>query len=116
MNLMPGGQPSFHISGEIKLKNEESIDITNLRLESISVFQNSELIGSIKPDFNIKNEIEDNIIDIDSERDYSFKAKMPSKLISDFNADEPVDMKFLFRWADKSYLHEIEKVNVQKVY
>ena len=116
MNLMPGGQPSFHISGEVRIKNGESIDITNLKLESINVFQNSELLGSLKPDFNIKNENEDNIIPVDSERSYFFKAKMPSKVITNFNEDEPVNMKFLFRWADKSYLHDIENVKVQKVY
>lgn len=116
LNLMPGGKPSLNVSGEMRLKNNDVSEITNLQFELLSVYQNNKLVGSIKPNFAVNYEDDGDIIPTDTEKEYYFTAKIPSKLLVDFNADEPVEMKFLFRWYDKSYLHEIDNVEIMKVY
>ena len=59
---MPGGKPSFHLSGEMKIKNNSDEPVANLQLQQIAVFNDTLEVLKFKPVFNNRDDKPDNNI------------------------------------------------------
>ena len=116
LNLMPGGSASFHISGEIKMKNDENQEITDLKLTTIKVFQSNKLMYSFTPQFSPKIKGEEFLIPAKSERDFLFSSKSRLSVSKNLNAEQPILIKLLFKGKEKSFLYQMENIKIEKVY
>jgi len=116
LNLMPGGPGSFHIAGEIKLRNEESCEVKNLILSTITIIQLDKKLYSFVPVFTAKMENGDNVIPSETEKEFSFYTKSGLPINKKLDVELPVKLIMLFRENDDSFLYEIENIKVEKVY
>lgn len=116
LNLMPGGPGSFHISGEIKVKNEEKFLIKNLSLSKLTVIQNEKKIYDIVPVMLPKIESEDQDIRIDDEKDFHFYTKSGLAISKDLKEENSINLILMFTGDNKIYLHQIDNIKIEKVY
>jgi hypothetical protein len=116
LNLMPGGPGSFHIAGEINLKNEECYEVTNLILSSITIIQLDKKLYSFVPVFTAKIENGDNVFPSETEKEFLFYTKSGLPINKELDVKLPVKLIMLFRENDDSFLYEIENIKVEKVY
>jgi hypothetical protein len=116
LNLMPGGPGSFHLSGEILIKNEENHEVGNLNLSLITVRHDDELLYSFKPVFKTKSENEDCHILMDQEKDFLFYTQSGLPINKKLNTEIPVTILLEFNADDANFTYEVEKVKVEKVY
>ena len=116
LNLMPGSPGSFHIAGEIKLKNEKCCEIKNLQLSTITLTQLDKKLYSFVPEFTAKIENGDNAIPSETEINFLFYTKSGLPINKELDVELPVKLIMLFKENEDSFLYEIENIKVEKVY
>lgn len=116
LNLMPGGPGSFHLSGEILIKNEENHEVGNLSLSLVTVRHDDEVLYSFKPLFKTKSENEDYHILPDQEKEFLFYTQSGLPINKKLNTEIPVKILLEFFSEDAHFTHEVQKVKVEKVY
>lgn len=116
LNLMPGGPGTFHIAGEIKLRNEESCEVRNLQLSNITVAQLDKKLYSFAPAFTPKIENGDSVIPPGIEKDFLFNTNSGLPINKELDINLPIKLIMLFREDDNSFLYEVENIKVEKVY
>jgi len=117
LNLMPGGPGSFHLSGEIKLANDESCDIKNLSLTKISILQNDNQLYSIIPIFSPKVEDGNTHVLADAERDFLFNTPSGIPIKKELDVYTPIKVILMFKESnDETFSNKIENIKIQRVY
>ena len=116
LNLMPGGPGSFHISGEIKLRNEGSYELKDLSLSIMTVKQNNKELYSFSPTFISKIEFENDTIPSETEKVFLYYNQLGMEINQNLDTETSVKIEMLFRNDDDSWLYEINDVKVNKVY
>lgn len=117
-NLMPGGPGSFHLAGEMKVKNEESSEIKNLVISDISIFLADTKLYSFTPTFSIINGITENVsLKLNEERIFSFSTKEGLRINKAAGDSTSVDIFITLKAENgKFHVYQIQQVNIQKVY
>lgn len=113
INLMPGpnAKPRFHITGEFEVYESGAYEIDKLNLTQINIYQNGEIVYSIKPEVR-----QDEKLSNDKMR-YQLFSTIRGLFVSEkLNTEKPVDAKFIFEYYDKMYSYYIKDVEIEKAY
>ncbi len=117
LNLMPGGPGSFHSSGEILLRNNESYDIKKISLISISIKQRDVQLYNFVPIFLTKDENDETYLLKKTEKEFSFRNPSGLPIKRELESDLPIKISLKFKEENDYYFHfEIENIKVEKVY
>ncbi len=111
VNLMPGGDPKFHITGDLVFKENSDFDINESKLEAVKIYQNDRMIFLIKP--NVKIEIKP---DYENKFDLIFSSLYGYELVPDFNYNNLIDVELIFKEDGESYSYIVKNNKVDKVY
>lgn len=115
VNLMPGGRHSFHLSGDIKIKNNSDEPVTNIELQQIAIFNDTLEILKFKPIFNGGSDKSGYNIQPKDEKDFSITA--PDKInIDKLNDLKVVSLLLKFSSEDKTFDYKIDSVKIERVY
>lgn len=113
INLMPGpdAQARFNITGEFEIFQTSDYDFSKMNLTLIKIFQNKELIYSIKPEIRIDDKRSTN------ESKFiifgTIKGLLPDPKL---NTEGVIDAQFIFTEDDELYSHLIKNVKIDKAY
>jgi hypothetical protein len=116
LNLMPGGPGSFHISGEIKIKNSGTCKIDSLNMPKISILQNNKEIYSIVPVFKSKAEGDKQELEREEEKEFVFYTQSGLTIKNELDAGLLIKLILMLTDSDSVFTHEVENVKVEKVY
>jgi hypothetical protein len=115
LNLMPGGPGSFHIAGEITVKNNEEFNIDSLQLVRVNIFQNDKVIYSFVPFFNLLND-QVKELKINDEKKYLFGTDKMLEIKKLLDESQNVNAELEFLYDKKSFSYLIKEIKVEKVY
>jgi hypothetical protein len=107
VNLMPGSNPKFHISGKISLLKSNSYNFQNAELRLVKVYQSGREIYFIKP--KVIEETEDNIKHI------TYSTISGLSLNRDFELNKPVDFELIFYEDNEELKYRIKDIKVEEV-
>lgn len=113
INLMPGpnAKPRFHITGELEVYKSGAYEIDKLNLTQINIYQNRELIYSIKPEVR-----QDEKLSKDKMRFLLFSTIRGLFVSEKLDTEKPVDAKFIFEYSDEMYSYYIKDIEIEKAY
>jgi hypothetical protein len=115
INMMPGGKPSFHLSGEIEIKNTGDEIVSTLNLDQIAIYNNTTDVYKFKPVFNNKKEAADNDILPKAQKDYFIAS--PDKINTDkFKNLDSIKLLLSFSSGGKRFEFETDNIKIQRVY
>lgn len=117
-NLMPGGPGSFHLAGEIKVKNEESSEIKNLEISDISIILVDTKLYSFIPMFSdVSDTARKMDLKVNEERIFSFSTKEGLRINRATTDSTLVDIFITLKSeSGKFFIYPVQQVNIQKVY
>jgi hypothetical protein len=112
---MPGGKPSFHFSGEVKIKNNGEDPIANLKLQQIGLYDDTLEVLKFKPVFtNQKDKANSNFQPKDVK---DFLITAPNKMnIDKLNDHKVISMLLRFSSESKVFDYRIDNVKIERVY
>ncbi len=108
VNLMPGGDPKFHITGDVEFIDDSNFDLQNHELEAIKIYQNNRMIYLIKPNVKIEK--------VEGKGRLIFNSSQGYKVVPDFNYENPINVELIFKADGENYSYFIENHRVDKVY
>lgn len=107
-NLMPGGEPTFHFSGQIGVDIE--IDET-IELSEVEIFQSDKSIVKLKPFFTrLTKQLPQN-------NKYLYLFGLREGLSTKgVNPELPINVKLFFKFQNESIIKHISDIPIEKVY
>lgn len=113
VNLMPGpdAKPRFNITGEIEILPSVKYDLKYMDLSLINIYQNDEMVYSIKPEVRI-----DKSRSTDKLKLIIFSTIKGLLLDAKLDMDATVDAKFIFDQDNDRYSYFIEGIKINKAY
>jgi len=109
LNLMPGSEPRFNISGDLDISFSKDYNLDNLKLKYVKVYQNNREIFYIQPTTR-ENKTKDSIKNI------LFSTLKGMILTPGFNPDKKVDVNLIFDDDGEELINSIKGIKVEKVY
>lgn len=109
VDLMPGSEPRFNISGDLTFVNKPGINLDKLKLKYIKIYQNKNRIFFIKP--TTRENVPDN-----SDLKILFSTIKGMILTPGFNYNKQIDVKLIFVDDGDEFEKVIENVPIEKVY
>lgn len=100
LNLMPGGEPSFHYSGTIAIEKKIA---DKIKFSSVQVYYKNELIHKSQPFLQFYDEFVTDSMDVIR---FNFYSEQGIKVTEKMMIAETVDFLFVFEFNNE----EIEKV------
>ena len=117
IDLMPGSSPGkFHLAGEIKLANSNSIEINNLNLGEITIYSNSEVIYSFEPYFNPKFKKDEYSLNTGGNKEFIFGTKTGLKINSKLEANNICDVNLYITFDEGNFIHQVKDVEIKRTY
>jgi hypothetical protein len=115
INLMPGGEPSFHLLCEIRIKNNSDVPVENLKLQQVSMFDDTLEILKFKPLF-VNRKIKSDMSLLPNEaKDFSISA--PDKInIAKLKDNNVISLLLNFSSEGKTLEYKIDSVKIDRVY
>lgn len=111
VNLMPGEQPKFHITGDVVILNEKNVISSETKLVRVKVFQNKNLHYIIKPTVRMNDEIKS-----ESGNAILFSTIRGLSLNPGFNYEKPINLVLIFEENEKTYSYPVNDVKIDKAY
>lgn len=114
VNLMPGSKETFHVSGIIRIMNNEKFDLDTLTTR-MNVIQDDSVIYSVYPEM-------DPVVNINSplkkgtEKELTFVLDKGLDIKKELDYDKPVKFEFIFNSKTKVRSFKTEFVNIEKAY
>jgi len=115
-DLLPGMLPGkFHLSGENKLSNANSVDKENLNLNAIKVCSNTEFIYSFEPYFIPKSKKDDYSLKSDR-TEFIFGTKAGLKIDSRLEANNVCEVTLNFEFDEGNFIYQVDDVEIIRTY
>ena len=110
INLMPGTEPRFNISGEFKVLKSKNYSIKDMELDLVKIYQKGREVYTIKPTSRtiVNNK--------KGKMKVMFSTIKGLMLTPELNSKEKVDVKLIFRQDTDLYQYLIKNVPIEKVY
>lgn len=114
VNLMPGSDETFHVTGIIRIINKENSDLDSLNTK-VNVIQGDSVIFSLKPEM-------DPIVDGSKplrkgeDKEFTFVLEKVLNLRKELNYDIPLKIEFIFHSGSKERTFRTEDVSIEKAY
>ncbi len=106
INVMPGSNPKFHVSGKVTLLPDNDFS-ENTQLKYIRIFQSGNEIYYIMPKVIELNE--------NNSRNITYSTIRGLSVSQNLNAELPVMMELVFVDDKEEFRYRINNVNVEKV-
>ena len=117
LNLMPGGPASFHITGNLKVKNLESYDIKELNLNEIILTQEDKPVYRFEPVLESLNEnIPGKTLTVGEEKEFRFGVKTGLEVKPELDSEKTVTVHLAFSSGEKIFEHLISDIKIEKAY
>lgn len=116
INLMPGGDPSFHLTGKVIVLNAEKEPINNIKLNKIILLRDSTEIFYFAPVVSFPNDEKNIIIYPGKEKDLSFQAPQHLKAAKSIYDAKVVNLLLNFTFDGKEFDYVIPDQQINKVY
>ncbi len=110
LNLMPGGEPSFHYSGTLAINKEYS---DKFKFLSVQVFYKDELIHQSQPLIHFFDEV---VTDTTSIIKFNFYSEQGIKVTDKMMKAERVNFHLLFELGDDTLEKHLSDVSVTRAY
>jgi hypothetical protein len=115
-DFMPGSQHSFNLTGDLKITNNASSKINELKLDSLYVYQNGVIIYKIKPGFEDMTGSGIILLAKGETRNCKFGTNGKLSLNKELSLDKSVDLSLKFLFNGEIYIYKIKNVKVEKTY
>ena len=116
-DLMPGTSPGkFHLTGEIKLTNSNSVDIENLNLKTITVYSDAKVIYTLNPYFYPKIKDDDYSLKIDSSKEFRFGTEAGIKIDPSLEENNAIDVMLNLYLDENRFMYGIKNIEIIRVY
>ncbi len=109
VNLMPGIEPRFHITGDVDLLYDREYDLEFVKLESIVVYQNSEI-------YRISPSTKEFIIDKTIAKKIRFSTINGLFVNRELNIDKHINIDLVFNYAGEKLIYKIDNIKIHKAY
>jgi hypothetical protein len=117
LNLMPNDSPSFHITGVVKIKNEESYNIIGINLSEIIILQDNEPLYFIEPVFEpVSTDKTIKKIEAGKVIEYRFMVKNGLEIKPELDPDKIISAKLRFLSREKQFEYIIPDIFIEKAY
>ncbi|MDO8549967.1 MAG: hypothetical protein Q7S39_07455 [Ignavibacteria bacterium] len=117
LNLMPGGPPSFHITGNLTIKNEESYEIKELNLNEIILTQQDIPLYHFEPLLEPVNEnISGKNLEAGEEKEFRFGVKSGLEVKPELDSEKPITARLVFNSGEKIFEYVIYNIQIEKAY
>lgn len=110
VNLMPGSESRFHLSGELDIKNNFKYDMEFMILKKIEVFQNSNSIYIVKPTIQIDETLSSENIN----KYIRFSTLRGILLDGMLNIDTSINLSLIFYDGKSEYVYKIENLIINR--
>jgi len=117
LNLMPGGPPSFHITGDLTIKNLESYEIKELNLIEIILIQKDKPVYRFEPVFESINEsMSGKNLEAGEEKEFRFGVKSGLEVKPELNSEKSITVRLIFNSGEKIFEYSIPDIKIEKTY
>ena len=117
LNLMPGTTPgTFHFVGEIKLKNNGDVQIDSLEISNVTVFGDSEVVYTFKPEFNPKPDDSDFSLKPGTNKIFKIRTGKGLKVNEMIIKHRRINLKLELKTNLSEQFFEIKNIKVQRAY
>jgi hypothetical protein len=114
---MPGGPSSFHIIGNLTIKNLEPNEIRELNLIEIILTQENKDVYSFEPSFESINEnAPDKNLKAGEEKDFRFGVKTGLKIKPELESGKTITAGLIFVSGEKVFEYIIPDIGIEKAY
>lgn len=110
LNLMPGGNPSFHYSGTFSIEKNLADDY---KLKQVKVFYKENLIHSSQPLLQFYDEL---VTDSSSVIRFNFYSEQGIKVTETMMQAENVDLLLTFEVKDKTIEKVVKNISMTRAY
>ena len=110
INLMPGAEPRFNISGEFKVVKSKNYKIQDMELELVKIYQKNKEVFMIKPTSRSTTDKKKNKMRI------MFSTIKGLMLTPQLNTKGKINVQLIFRQDTDQYQYLIKNVPIEKVY
>ncbi len=108
INLMPGAEPKFHISGSVGLLKGNNYNLETTELKYIKVFQSGKELYFIKPKIRVEEKKD--------LKKYLYSTISGLSLVKDLNPNKKLELEFIFKDGSKEFIYQINNVEFQEVH
>ena len=117
LNLMPGMSPgTFHLTGEITLRNDSQIKLDNLSMTRIIVYADGEEVYTIRPVFKPRLKEEDYSLLSGSNKEFIFETEKGLKIKEKLINYKMIDLKLEFQTQMGEQSFVIKDIKVERAY
>jgi hypothetical protein len=106
-NLMPGGEPKFHLTGSLKLSGDKNI-LNDKKLKEIEIFQKEVRIYNFTPDVEYS--------ETESGTDCEFRIDGGLSISDRLDLNKEIDVIFIIGNDLKEYTIESNNQSIEKAY
>jgi hypothetical protein len=110
VNLMPGSESRFHITGDFDLLESTNYDINSVKLKSIIIYQGEKEIYRITP--TVK-ELE---LDPSLGKNITFSTIKGLTVHRELNIEEKINIELIFYEGGDELVYKLDNININKAY
>jgi hypothetical protein len=107
VNLMPGTEPKFHVSGKLTLLNGENYNNKSTILKYIKIYQEGEELYYILPKVVVE--------EVDGEKTFIYSTIKGLSINKNLNTKEPVLFELIFMDGKEEFKYKIDNITVEEV-
>jgi hypothetical protein len=107
VNLMPGTEPKFHVSGKLSLLQGEDYNSESTILKYIKIYQNGEELYYIMPKVIVD--------EVEGAKTFTYSTIKGLSINKNLNTKEPVLFELIFMDGKEELKYKIDNVNVEEV-
>jgi hypothetical protein len=114
---MPGGPPSFHITGNLIIKNEGTYEIEELNLNEIILTQEDKPVYGFEPIFeSINKNILGKNLAAGEEKVFHFGVKKGLEVRPELDSEKSITARLIFSSGEKIFEYVIPDIKIEKAY
>jgi len=111
VDLMPGRQRRFHVSGRLEILNSIKYDLKLVKLKFIKLYQSKKLIYKIIPFIQIDKKLSSKKNEV-----IIYSTLRGLLLTKDLDLNKKVNLKFIFYEGSNRFDYKLEGITIKKVY
>jgi hypothetical protein len=116
LNLMPGGPSSFHITGNLRITNDDNSSVNNITLSEVIIYQDNAVIYKISPVFETIHREEDYFLKKNEVKEFRFSTDSRLSISPELESDNSIDAELIFSSEGKTFEYIIKDILIEKTY
>jgi len=108
VNLMPGSQPKFHISGKLSLLKGDDYELENTKLKYIKIYQSGKELYFIMP--KVIEDLNGNV------KNLTYSTLKGLNIDKTLNTEYPVVFEFIFKEGKEELKYRVNNILVEEVH